>query len=147
MPNMTNFAPMTANCFADSEGRMTMAPLHNEADYARAVEEIERLWGAPDGTPEGDHLEILITLVAAYEDEHHAIESPDPIDAIMERMEVLGMSRSDLGALIDAGSGRVSEILNRRRHLTVGMIRKLADGLSLSEHCLVQDYELVRECA
>jgi HTH-type transcriptional regulator / antitoxin HigA len=138
---------MTANYFASSEGRMTMTPLHDEAGYARAVEEIERLWGAPDGTPEGDHLEILITLVAAYEDEHHAIEPPDPIDAIVERMEVLGMSRSDLSVLLDASSSRVSDILNRRRHLTLGMIRKLAEGLKLSEHCLVQDYELAREFA
>jgi HTH-type transcriptional regulator/antitoxin HigA len=87
---------------------------------------------------------LLLVLVSAYEDEHYAINPPDPIDAIVERMADRGMSRADLGELIGAPSGRVSEILNRRRPLTIDMIRKLAEGLGLSEHCLLQEYELDR---
>jgi len=122
-------------------------PIRNEAEYDAALAELERLWGAEDGTPEGDRLGLLTLLVDAYENERHAIEPPDPIDAIAERMRDLGMSRAELGALLGVGSGRVSEILNRRRALTVDMVRKLAAGLGLSERCLVQPYGLARECA
>jgi HTH-type transcriptional regulator/antitoxin HigA len=125
----------------------TDRPIRTEADYAQAVAEVRRLWGAEDGTDEGNRLDLLLVLVSAYEDEHHAIEAPNPIDAIVERMCDLGMSRQDLGTLIGASSGRVSEILNRRRALTIDMIRKLAPGLGLSERCLLQEYELERQYA
>jgi HTH-type transcriptional regulator/antitoxin HigA len=108
---------------------------------------VRKLWGAPDGTAAGDRLELLLLLCNAYEDEHFEIEPPDPIDAIAERMEDLGISRADLGEMLGVGSGRISEILNRRRALTVEMIRVRADGLGLSEHCLVQPYELERQRA
>lgn len=119
-------------------------PLRDAAEYERALSEVRRLWGAEVGTKAGDRLDLLLVLVSAYEDEHLAIEPPDPIDAIHERMTDLGMSRADLGEMLGEGSGRVSEILNRRRKLTIDMIRKLATGLGLSEHCLCQEYELAR---
>jgi HTH-type transcriptional regulator/antitoxin HigA len=122
-------------------------PLRTRADYARAAAEVERLWGAEAGTEVGNYLDLLLVLVSAYEDEHDAIEPPDPIEAIVERMNDLGMSRADLGAMIGASSGRVSEILNRRRALTTDMIRKLSAGLGLSEHCLLQEYHLARAYA
>ena len=119
-------------------------PLRTEEDYAHALAAVRRLWGAPEGSAAGNRLDLLLVLVSAYEDEHYAIDPPDPIDAIVERMADRGMSRADLGELIGAPSGRVSEILNRRRPLTIAMIRKLAEGLGLSEHCLLQEYELDR---
>jgi HTH-type transcriptional regulator/antitoxin HigA len=122
-------------------------PLRTEAEYDAAVKEIRRVWGAEHGTPTGDYLDLLMLLVRAYELEHEAIEPPDPIDAIHQRMDDLGMSRADLGDLLGVHSGRVSEILNRRRHLSIDMIRKLAAGLGLSEHCLLQPYELERAYA
>jgi HTH-type transcriptional regulator/antitoxin HigA len=121
--------------------------LHSEADYQAALADVRQLWGAGEGTPEGDRLELLLILTSAYEDEHFEIEPPDPIDAVAERMDDLGLSRAQLGEMLGVGSGRVSEILNRRRALTVEMIRLLADGLGLSEHCLVQPYELERQRA
>jgi HTH-type transcriptional regulator / antitoxin HigA len=126
---------------------MTDRPIRDTAEYDRAVAEVRRLWGAGEGTAEGNRLDLLLVLVSAYEDEHYAIDPPDPIEAILQRMENLGMSRADLGGLIGAHSGRVSEILNRRRPLTIDMIRKLAAGLGLSEHCLLQEYELARQYA
>jgi HTH-type transcriptional regulator/antitoxin HigA len=114
-------------------------PIRTEAEYDSAVAEVTRLWGSDPGTPEGDRLDLLLILVAAYEEEHDAIDPPDPIDAIIERMDNLGMTRADLGAMLGATSGRVSEILNRHRPLSIEMIRKLARGLGLSERCLLID--------
>jgi HTH-type transcriptional regulator/antitoxin HigA len=119
-------------------------PIRSEAEYDEAIAEVKRLWGADVGSPEGDRLGLLMLLISAYEDEHDAIEPPDPIDAIHERMADLGMTRAGLGEMLGAPSGRVSEILNRRRPLTIDMIRKLAAGLGLSEHCLLQPYDLER---
>jgi len=82
-------------------------------------------------------------LVDAYEEEHHRIEPPDPIQAILIRMEELGIDRAELGRLLQISSGRVSEILNRRRRLTVEMMRILAVHLKLSEQCLMQPYDLL----
>src|SRR5271165_4178724 len=103
-----------------------IAVLHSEAEYEAAMQEVKRLWGAAEGTDDGDRLDVLLVLVNAYENEHHAIEPPDPIDAIVERMDTLGLSRDDLGRMLGVRSGRVSELLNRRRPLTLGMIRILA---------------------
>jgi len=124
-----------------------LRPLRTEADHAAALAEIRELWGADPGTKEGDRLDLLLVLVDAYENEHHAIEPPEPIEAIKQRMDDLGMTRADLAGLLGVDSGRVSEVLNRRRPLTIGMIRKLAPALGLSERCLVQPYELARERA
>jgi HTH-type transcriptional regulator / antitoxin HigA len=149
MRNTMNCAPTVANGFRSCEGiaMNTDRPIRTGTDYAAAAAEVRRLWGAEPGTAEGDRLDLLLVLVSAYEDEHDAIDPPDPIDAILERMDNLGMTRADLGALFGASSGRVSEILNRRRPLTIDMIRKLAPGLGLSEHCLLQEYELARQFA
>jgi HTH-type transcriptional regulator / antitoxin HigA len=150
MLNMTNCALTVANGFESYEGiaMNTDRPIRTETDYAAAAAEVKRLWGAEPGTAEGDRLDLLLVLVSAYEDEHDAIVPPDPIDAILERMDNLGMTRADLGAMLGgATSGRVSEILNRRRPLTIDMIRKLVSGLGLSEHCLLQKYELARQFA
>lgn len=121
---------------------VTVHPIRDEASYDAAVAEVRKLWGAPSGTPEGDRLDVLLVLVDAYEAEHHAIDLPDPISAIQARMEELGLTRQDLGEMLGLGSGRVSEILNRRRRLTLPMIRTLAAALNLSEACLVQAYDL-----
>ena len=116
-----------------------------EEDHADALAEVRRLWGAEEGTADGDRLSLLLVLISAYEDEHHAIGPPDPIDAIVACMEERGLSRAELAVMLGGvSSGRVSEILNRRRPLTIDMIRRLAASLGLSEHCLLQDYALVR---
>ncbi|MEA2776202.1 MAG: HTH-type transcriptional regulator / antitoxin HigA [Acetobacteraceae bacterium] len=118
-------------------------PIRDEAAYEATLAEVRRLWGSAGGTPEGDRLEVLTILVEAYEQEHHPIALPDPIEAIKARMGDLGLQREDLCAMLGIGSGRVSELLTRRRHLTLDMIRTLAVELSLPEACLVQRYDLV----
>lgn len=114
-----------------------LKPVRNERDHARAMGEIERLWGAPAGTPEGDRLEILATLVDAYESEHHPVDPPDPIDAIVFRMEQQGLTRKDLEPLIGTRS-RVAEALNCRRTLSIAMIRRLHDGLGIPAEVLIR---------
>ena len=118
-------------------------PIRDEAAYEAALAEVRRLWGSAPGTPGGDRLDVLMILVEAYEAEHHPVALPDPIEAIKTRMEDLGIERDDLGAMLGVSSGRVSELLTRRRHLTLGMIRTLAAEMSLPEACLVQRYDLV----
>lgn len=115
-----------------------MQPLHTEEDYEAAMAALAVLWNEPKGSAEGDQLEGLLVLVETYESEHHAIEPPDPIDAIEIRMDDLGIDQATLGAMIDADDGCVFEILDRRRGLTLDMVYKLANGLGLSERCLLQ---------
>lgn len=115
---------------------LDLKPIRTETDYEVALEETQRLWGHPTGTPEGDRLDILVTLIEAYEKQHFAMDPPDPIDAILYRMEEAGMSRKDLEPLI-GHRGRVSEVLNRKRPLTVEMIRRLRDGLGISADVLI----------
>lgn len=122
----------------------TITPIRTETDYEAARAEVEALWGAPAGTPDGDRLDVLVVLVAAHEAEHHAVDPPDPIEAVRIRMEEKGLTRADLAALLRVGGGRVSEVLDRRRPLTLDMIRRLAPALGLSERCLVQEYRLDR---
>jgi HTH-type transcriptional regulator/antitoxin HigA len=105
------------------------------------LEEIEGLWDAEPGTPEGDRLEVLMTLVEAYEDEHHPIPLPDPIEAIKYYMESCNLSRQDLEPIIGSRA-RVSEILNRRRALSLRMIRNLEAELGIPAEILVQPYNL-----
>jgi HTH-type transcriptional regulator / antitoxin HigA len=116
-------------------------PIRTEEDYNRTMEQIEALWGPgghpAEGTPEADRLEVLITLVRAYEEQHHAIDPPDPIDAILFRMEQQGLVRKDLEPFIGTRA-RVSEVLNRRRPLSIGMIRKLHDGLGIPAEVLIR---------
>lgn len=103
---------------------VTIAPIRAERDYNAALKEIERLMDAAAGTPDGDRLDVLVTLVEAYEARHWAIDPPDPIDAIKIRLEQRGLPRSYLQNIL-GGSGRVSEILNRKRPLSVDMMRRL----------------------
>ena len=101
---------------------MTIAPIKTTRDYDRVLARIEQLMDAKPGTKAGDELEVLTTLVEAYEAKHHAIYAPDPIEAIKFRMDQLGMTRKDLETLL---GGRVSEILTKKRNLSLEMIRRL----------------------
>jgi HTH-type transcriptional regulator/antitoxin HigA len=112
-------------------------PIRSEADYAEALSEVERLWGAPSGTLDGDRIDVLATLIDAYEDEHHPIDPPDPIEAIKFRMEQQGLTRKDLEAIIGTRT-RVAEILNRRRGLSIAMIRRLHEKLGISAEVLIR---------
>jgi len=109
---------------------MKVAPIKSEADYDAALAEIDRLMDAEPNTPRGDRLDVLVTLVEAYEAKRWAIEPPDPIDAIKLRMEQRGLTRRDLQRIL-GGRGRVSEILNRRRALSVEMMRRLHQELAI----------------
>jgi len=114
-----------------------LKPIRTEVDYERALTEIERLWGAKSGTPDGDQLDVLATLIDAYEARHYPMDPPDPIEAIKFRMEQQGLSRRDLEPMIGS-RGRVAEVLNRKRGLSVDMIRRLHDGLGISADILIR---------
>jgi HTH-type transcriptional regulator / antitoxin HigA len=114
-----------------------LKPIRTEADYDWALKEVERLWGAKLGTPKGDRLDILITLIEGYEDEHYPMDPPDPIEAIKFRMEQQGLTRKDLEPMIGSRA-RVSEVLTRKRSLSVAMIRRLNAELGISAEVLVQ---------
>lgn len=120
---------------------MDIKPIRTEADYKNALTEIDRLWLAEAGSPDGDKLEIMITLVEAYEEKHHPIPPPDPVEAIIHLMESQSLSRSDLEAYIGSRA-RVSEVLNRKRPLSLNMIRKLQSGLGIPAEVLIQPYEV-----
>jgi len=136
---------MARDCdsFEGEAGMKDITPVRDEAAHAAALGEVRRLWGTEPDTKMDDRLEVLMVLVDDYENKHHAIEAPDPIEAIRVRMEELGLERADLGEMLGIASSRVSEILNRRRRLTVDMMRVLASALRLSESCLLQHYELI----
>lgn len=119
---------------------MNIKPIRTEDDYRAALANIDRLMDAAPDTPEGDRLDVLATLVAAWEERHVPIEEPDPVEAIRHRMEALGMSRKELEALI-GGRGRVSEVLNRKRPLSLTMIRRLSDTLRIPAGVLIRPYE------
>lgn len=125
---------------------MEIKPIKNEADYQAVLEEIERLFDAAPDTPEGDRLEVLTTLVEAYEEKHYSIPMPDPIEAILYYMESRGLSRRDLEPYIGSRA-RVSEVLNRKRPLTMEMIRNLHRGLGIPAEVLIQPYHTVKDAA
>lgn len=112
-------------------------PIRTEADYERALAEVERLWGARSGTPRGDRLDVLATLIDAYESEHHPVDPPDPVEAIRFRMEQQGLTRKDLEPMIGSRT-RVAEVLNRKRRLSIAMIRRLHDGLGIPAEILIR---------
>lgn len=114
-----------------------LKPIRTEADHERAMAEVERLWGATDGTPEGDRLDVLVTLIEAYEKEAYPFERPDPIEAIQFRMEQLGLTRKDLEPFIGSRA-RVAEVLSRKRGLSIAMIRRLNEGLGISADILIR---------
>ena len=112
-------------------------PIRTKKDYERAIGEIEKLWGAKLGTQAGDRLDVLATLIDAYEAAHEPMDPPDPIEAIKFRMEQQGLTRKDLEPLIGTRT-RIAEVLNRRRSLSIGMIRRLHDKLGISAEVLIQ---------
>lgn len=122
---------------------MSLRPIKSDADYQLALKRLEEIFDAKLGTKEGDELDILGLMVDDYEKKHFPIEAPDPIEAIKIRMEEMQLKQVDLISEI-GGKSQVSEILNRKRRLTVDMIRKLAARLNLSANLLIQDYQLVR---
>jgi HTH-type transcriptional regulator / antitoxin HigA len=114
-----------------------MKPIRTEADYEAALEEVAALWGAANDTPRGDRLDVLATLIDVYETKHHAMDPPDPVEAIKFRMEQQGMTRKDLEDIIGTRT-RIAEVLNRKRSLSIGMIRRLHDQLGISAEILIQ---------
>ncbi len=125
---------------------MTIKPIRTEADYQQALAEIGQLWNAPAGSPEADRLDVLFTLVAAYEAEHHAIDLPDPLAMLEHVMESRGLTHEQLEPYI--GSAHlVAAVLNRQRPLTLAMIRRLHRGLGIPADVLIEPYELARRRA
>lgn len=122
---------------------MRLKPIKNEKDYQNALERLEVIFDASIDTREGDEAEILSLLIENYENEHYPIEPPDPIEAIKIRMEELNMRQKDLVGII-GGKSRVSEILNRKKRLTVDMIRELEKSLQISASVLVNNYRLLK---
>lgn len=122
---------------------MNIRPIKTEADYRDALKRLEVIFDAELGTPESDELDILGLMVDDYENKHYPIDAPDPIEAIKIRMEELDLKQVDLINEI-GGKSRVSEILNRKRRLTVDMIRRLANKLNLSASLLIKEYNLVK---
>ncbi len=114
-----------------------LRPIRSEKDYEHALAEVEVLWGAKAGTPKGDRLDILATLIEAYETEHYPMDPPDPIEAIKFRMEQQGLTRKDLEDILGTRT-RVSEVLNRKRGLSINMIRALHDKLGISAEILIR---------
>ena len=114
-----------------------LRPLRSEKDYEQALAEVEGLWGAKAGTPRGDRLDILATLIDAYEAEHYPMDPPDPIEAIKFRMEQQGLTRRDLEEIIGTRT-RIAEVLNRRRGLSIAMIRRLHERLGISAEVLIR---------
>ena len=115
---------------------MEIRPIKTEKDYNSAISRIEELWGAKKDTPDGDELDLLTTLVESYEMKHYPITPPDPIDAIKFRMEQMGMTNSDMIKYLGSQS-RVSEILNKKRKLTLGMIKSLYKELKIPAEILL----------
>ena len=119
------------------DAKMRIAPIKTERDYDAALAEIGHLMDAEPGSLRGDRLDVLVTLVEAYEARHWAIEPPDPIDAVKLRMAQRGLNRKDLARIL-GGSGRVSEILNRKRSLSVTMMRRLRTELDIPAESLLR---------
>jgi len=115
----------------------SIKPIRTAADHRNALKEVERLWGARLGTPDGDRLDVLATLIDAYEDVHFPMDPPDPIDAIKFRMEQQGLTRKDLEPIFGTRT-RVAEVLNRRRGLSIAMIRKLNAKLGIPAEVLIR---------
>ena len=122
---------------------MDIKPIRTETDYQKALERLEIIFDAKIGTQESDEADVLGLLIDEYEKKHYPIEAPDPIEAIKIRMEEMHLKQVDLIKEI-GGKSRVSEILNRKRKLTVDMIRNLAARLNLSAGLLIRDYRLTK---
>ena len=125
---------------------MNIKPLHTETDYRKALHDVEALWNAAEGSAEADRLEVLVLLIQDYEDKHYPVNDPDPIAFLEHVMEGRELTRKDLEPFIGTRA-RVAEVLNRRRHLTLEMIRNLSKGLKLPADVLVRPYRLKRSAA
>lgn len=125
---------------------MTIKPIHTEAEYQAALAQIEASWDAVDGSEAAEQLEVLSMLVEAYEKQHFPIEAPDPIEFLNYVMETRGMARKDLEPYIGP-RGRVSDIMNKVRPLSLDMIRRLSSGLGLPATVLIQNYPLRQRAA
>jgi HTH-type transcriptional regulator/antitoxin HigA len=112
-------------------------PIRTKRDHEAALREVERLWGAKAGTLEGDRLDVLATLIDAYESEHYPMDPPDPVEAIKFRMEQQGLTRRDLEEIIGTRT-RIAEVLNRKRGLSIAMIRRLHERLGISADVLIR---------
>jgi len=112
-------------------------PIRTEADHEAAMKEVAALWGAASGTARGDRLDVLATLIDAYEARRHPMDPPDPVEAIKFRMQQQGMTRKDLEDIIGTRT-RIAEVLNRKRGLSIGMIRRLHDRLGISAEVLIR---------
>lgn len=112
-------------------------PIRTESDYADALSEVEILWGSKGGTPEGDRLDVLATLIDAYESERFPMDAPDPVVAIKFRMEQQGLKRKDLEGIIGSRA-RIAEVLDRKRGLSIAMIRKLHSELGIPAEVLIR---------
>lgn len=113
-------------------------PIHNDSDYKMALARVESLWGAEQDTPDGDELDILLVLVESYESKHHEMPPSDPVDAIFFLMDQLNLSRKDLEAYLGPKS-RVSDVLNRKRSLTLPQIVKLHKELHIPYESLIEE--------
>ncbi|ADR21957.1 transcriptional regulator [Marivirga tractuosa] len=122
---------------------MTLKLIKTDVEYQEALNRLEEIFDAKIGTPESDEADILGLLIDEYEKEHYPIDAPDPIEAIKIRMEEMDLKQKDLVGVI-GGKSRVSEILNRKKKLTVGMVRSLALRLNLSAQILINDYKLLK---
>ncbi|WP_286760944.1 helix-turn-helix domain-containing protein [Salegentibacter sp. UBA1130] len=122
---------------------MRIKPLKNQEDYEKALERLDVIFDAPTDSEEGDEAEILSMMINNYENEHYPIDAPDPIEAIKIRMEEMNLKQKDLVGVI-GGKSRVSEILNKKKRLTVDMIRELEGILHISASVLVSNYQLTK---
>ena len=121
---------------------MDIKPIKTDKDYDKALERLELIFDAPANSKDGDEAEILSLLIENYENKHFPIESPDPIEAIKIRMEEMNLKQQDLVGII-GGKSRVSEVLNKKKRLTVDMIRELERVLQISASVLVNNYKLL----
>lgn len=115
---------------------MSIKPIRNDQDLQAAFHRLEGIFHAEEGTPESDEMEVLVTLIEAYENQHYPIAPPDPIEAIKFRMEQNGLTRMDLEPILGS-SGRVSEVLNRKRKLSLKMMKNLHEQLNISYESLM----------
>jgi HTH-type transcriptional regulator/antitoxin HigA len=118
-----------------------LKPIRTEDDYKQAMQTLATLWGASQGTPASDQLDILATLIEKYEEEHFPMDLPDPVDAILFRMEQQGLSRKDLTPMLGTRN-RVSEVLNRRRGMSLEMIRAVHEQLHIPAEVLIRSSKM-----
>jgi len=121
--------------------RYKMKIIKTEKQYDQALNRLNEIFDAPSNTKDGQEAELLVLLIENYEEEHYKIEAPDPITAIRIRMEEMQLKQKDLVGIVGS-KGIVSEVLNRKRKLTVKMIRNLADKLKITPSVLIQEYQL-----